>query len=226
MKATRLLLSARPPPRAQVTQAFASFGLQQDATMDAVKRRYHRLAIVLHPDRGGSADAFLQLRGHYDVLIRWFDKSTGAALDADVAAFVAGLQEAVQGRDEGQIRAMLERALASNCLLASTKVLYLALEGSVLTSEMGMQHVELNLSMISKWEALTGLPATHDIFNTLIHPYAFKAEKYEVHQREMLSQCITRISEEMMARQLEVDADWMTSVMLQACLGAPTRNYN
>ena len=44
-----------------VQEAFQRFGLDLDATADDVRKRYHKLSRMTHPDKGGSTTAFQQL---------------------------------------------------------------------------------------------------------------------------------------------------------------------
>lgn len=48
--------------------AFATLGLCADATLPDVRTAFRRLALRLHPDRGGETDAFLQLTAAFDLL--------------------------------------------------------------------------------------------------------------------------------------------------------------
>ena len=43
-------------------------GLNSDATLDEIKKRYRQLAQELHPDRGGDGDKFSQVNLAYDIL--------------------------------------------------------------------------------------------------------------------------------------------------------------
>lgn len=56
----------------------AALGLLQSATVEEVKRSFRLLSKTHHPDRGGDAEAFVQLRGHYEEALL-FAKSRMAA---------------------------------------------------------------------------------------------------------------------------------------------------
>ena len=74
-------------------------------TLEEAKTIYHRLALKLHPDQGGSAEDFKTLKNEYDAFLigTWNtafnayakSKSKGYTPKADVSAFEAILKEAV-----------------------------------------------------------------------------------------------------------------------------------
>lgn len=45
------------------------FGLPEDATAEQVKRRWHELCLIHHPDHGGSAEDFQRLHAEYKRLM-------------------------------------------------------------------------------------------------------------------------------------------------------------
>jgi curved DNA-binding protein CbpA len=49
-------------------QHYQSLGLQFDATPEAIKSAYRRLAGTHHPDRGGSPEVFHRIQAAYEVL--------------------------------------------------------------------------------------------------------------------------------------------------------------
>src|SRR5439155_20202492 len=48
-------------------EALKAMGLDDDASVAAIKRRYHELASKMHPDKGGSADQFHLLQAVYQI---------------------------------------------------------------------------------------------------------------------------------------------------------------
>lgn len=50
-------------------QAFLHLGLTPPFTERDVRRAYRRLALLRHPDRGGSAEAFIALKAAYDTAL-------------------------------------------------------------------------------------------------------------------------------------------------------------
>jgi len=65
--------SARPKREERpITQPLSSrdvLGVSAQATITEIKRAYRQRALVLHPDRGGDADAFRALTRAYDKLV-------------------------------------------------------------------------------------------------------------------------------------------------------------
>ena len=49
------------------SEAFAKLGLLEDAAPDEIRKRYRELCMVHHPDRGGNAVAFDEVRQAYNV---------------------------------------------------------------------------------------------------------------------------------------------------------------
>lgn len=54
---------------ARTRDPFRVLGLSYDADVDAVRRAFRRLARQTHPDRGGSADTFHEVRVAYGALL-------------------------------------------------------------------------------------------------------------------------------------------------------------
>lgn len=52
--------------RDEGTSIWATLGVANDATVEAIKAAYRARALVTHPDRGGDADAFRLLKAAYD----------------------------------------------------------------------------------------------------------------------------------------------------------------
>ena len=46
-----------------------ALGLQPNATMEEVRLAYKQQAQQIHPDKGGTAEAFLKLREHYEAAL-------------------------------------------------------------------------------------------------------------------------------------------------------------
>ena len=54
----------------QQSQAYAVLELEPDAAWPQVQKSYRRMASQHHPDRGGNAQRFLEVRGAYELLSR------------------------------------------------------------------------------------------------------------------------------------------------------------
>eukprot|EP01063_Lacrimia_lanifica_P007983 TRINITY_DN15131_c0_g1_i1.p1 TRINITY_DN15131_c0_g1~~TRINITY_DN15131_c0_g1_i1.p1 ORF type:complete len:261 (+),score=82.67 TRINITY_DN15131_c0_g1_i1:80-862(+) len=206
----------------KIAAALKTFKLTPGATLEQVKRRYHRLAVTTHPDRGGSAERFLRIREHYEVLQAAMGGGGGGVVeDADIDAFVRDFETAILERDAEKFKQMTDTALGSNCLLTSTKLLYLIIEGGALYHPIGRKHTGLCIDAIARWEGLTGLQASHDVFNSLIYPYAFlrkgKGDE-KLADGEMLAACITVMCEEMQLREMNPEADWWTKRLIDKAL--------
>lgn len=52
----------------KLSEAYRVLGLTREATSDEVKAAFRRLAVTAHPDRGGSAVAFIRLRAAYEIV--------------------------------------------------------------------------------------------------------------------------------------------------------------
>ncbi len=50
----------------------AGHSLDSDFSADELKFSYHKLALLLHPDRGGYQQDFVDLKFHYDILKKVF----------------------------------------------------------------------------------------------------------------------------------------------------------
>ena len=50
----------------------SGFALESDFSGDELKFSYHKLALLLHPDRGGYQQDFVDLKFHYDILKKLF----------------------------------------------------------------------------------------------------------------------------------------------------------
>ncbi len=48
---------------------FELLGLSRNCTIDELKQRFRRLAIKHHPDKGGDAEKFAELRAAYDKVL-------------------------------------------------------------------------------------------------------------------------------------------------------------
>lgn len=53
-------------------EALQTLGLPADATWDMVERVYRRLAAKHHPDKGGDAARFREIRAAYEILLRCY----------------------------------------------------------------------------------------------------------------------------------------------------------
>ena len=51
-------------------QALQILELPADAELSAVKQRYRRLVREFHPDKGGDANRFREIREAYEILLR------------------------------------------------------------------------------------------------------------------------------------------------------------
>ena len=56
----------QPPADAQEPSCWTVLGLPPNATLEEIKRRYRERALIAHPDRGGSPEAFRVLRRAYE----------------------------------------------------------------------------------------------------------------------------------------------------------------
>jgi hypothetical protein len=77
---SRVLRGDRPPPRPvpraerparmSPVSAWERLGLRPGASIEDVKTAFRQRALVTHPDQGGDADAFRELHGAYERLVR------------------------------------------------------------------------------------------------------------------------------------------------------------
>jgi len=83
----------RHQPRKNVdTESYYKFlGVEKDATKKELKKKYRRLAMKMHPDRGGDPDKFKELNKVYEVLTN----------DEKRALYDKGGEEAVEKGDAG-----------------------------------------------------------------------------------------------------------------------------
>ena len=65
------------PQRTSATPCLTRLGLTSPCTRVDVTTAYHRLARMLHPDVGGSHDAFVALRTSYEAALRLVESSSG-----------------------------------------------------------------------------------------------------------------------------------------------------
>jgi len=61
-----------PPPdsRASLPSIWQTLGLPSDATLPEIKRAYRAQALLTHPDRGGSEEAFRKVHAAYEAAVR------------------------------------------------------------------------------------------------------------------------------------------------------------
>ena len=55
-----------------VAECYKILGLKKKATKNQVKKAYHKLASVYHPDKGGKIEAFQQIQKAYEIIIKQF----------------------------------------------------------------------------------------------------------------------------------------------------------
>lgn len=66
-----------PPPQslpkmpATMQESYAVFNLPMSASLDDVKKRYHALAVIYHPDHGGDTHQMKLLNCANDIIMRW-----------------------------------------------------------------------------------------------------------------------------------------------------------
>lgn len=49
-----------------------TLGLNENSTKEEVKKRYKELANILHPDKGGSNDAFVKMKTNYNLILEMY----------------------------------------------------------------------------------------------------------------------------------------------------------
>lgn len=59
----------------KLTAALATLGLNHKADWSQVRQAYHKKIVINHPDKGGCADNFIDIRTAYEILKRYFDKA-------------------------------------------------------------------------------------------------------------------------------------------------------
>lgn len=63
-----------PPPQMDHSQHYKSLGLPSNASQEDVKRAYRKLALKLHPDKGGDAEQFRKVQQAYDTISKSGDE--------------------------------------------------------------------------------------------------------------------------------------------------------
>ena len=67
-------LKQLPPPN-KIPDCFKLMGFVEIPTTEQLKDRYHALAKSLHPDTGGTQEAFMQMQSAYEDCNRYFEKA-------------------------------------------------------------------------------------------------------------------------------------------------------
>ncbi|KAJ9469978.1 hypothetical protein DIPPA_35976 [Diplonema papillatum] len=217
MLSTRIL---RCLPK-NVSLALETFQLQEDCGVDAVKRRYRRLATKAHPDkRGGCETQFRNLQDQYHTLLTWL---AGPAVDSpspdDITTLVTTVRQAIDDRD----RVAFDKAFAT-CMqpnarfLGSTKLLYALVEGMPIRSSLSLEHTKSCLAAIRRWEEITTVACASDVFNAVLYPYAFMKRDNPLEDGVMITKCVTLLVEEMQNRGFDVENEWWTKRLIDKAL--------
>lgn len=51
-------------------------GLVQSCTKDEIKKAFHKMAMIHHPDKGGDVKKFIEVKEAYEWLMKYHDEST------------------------------------------------------------------------------------------------------------------------------------------------------
>ena len=206
----------------EAKEALHALRLGDDATVDAIKRKYRKAAMRAHPDRGGDPDTFHRLKHHFDVLMLWTGDREGGVHDARTAKQTQdSLDACVTAADGAAFAAIYAAAVhESSWLLGSTKLLYTLVEGASLMHPLGEKHTAACLAAMAKYEKITELTVPADVFNAVIYPYAFMktTEAGVLVDGEMKATCITLLAEAMQERSIDVEQEWWTKRLIDKAL--------
>merc|ERR1712100_523638 len=67
-----------PPKEGDNKKLYEILGVEKNATMDEIRKKYRKLAIKMHPDKGGDPEKFKEIQQAYDIL---FDKDKRETYD-------------------------------------------------------------------------------------------------------------------------------------------------
>ena len=67
-----------PPKEVDNKALYEILNVTKDATMDEIKKSYRKMAIKMHPDKGGDPEKFKEIQNAYDIL---FDKDKRETYD-------------------------------------------------------------------------------------------------------------------------------------------------
>jgi len=94
--------------------AYLLLGVDTDASESSIKKRYHRLSLKAHPDKGGDAETFQKLTMAYETVMKK-KKRAAARLIAMQKKGEAAAQQAQQAQKEAKLAAeAAKRARAEN----------------------------------------------------------------------------------------------------------------
>eukprot|EP00755_Sulcionema_specki_P026679 Sspe_Gene.86197::Locus_56909_Transcript_1_3_Confidence_0.500_Length_1059::g.86197::m.86197 len=207
--------------KATVQEALSMFGFKEVPGQDELARRYRRLARQHHPDlSGGCAKRFQALHEMHQVLKGLLD---GSVCDEATAQTMTDevqqtLRRVLDARDSQEYVHLRQKVMASQALMRDTKLLFLLLDGAPLERSLGSGHAALCVEIITAWEtANDGVPASADVFNNVLYPYAFFKKK-KVEDGVLVTEGITALVEAMQRRNIDVENEWWSKRLIDKAL--------
>jgi hypothetical protein len=129
----------------QGERAYAVLGIGADATPSEIKKRYHREALKLHPDKGGNVEDFRALQEAYDTITKK-GRQAARAEEATSSPLKKKKKPKKEGEGEDEAECKEERA-GSTAQMVETQVKNLAKAAQV-----AAEQVILLAEMCSHWQ--------------------------------------------------------------------------